>query len=250
MLAWVPPALISGPDPLSFLVLGILAGLLALDDTAFAQTWFGQPLPAAILTGYLFGDPLTGLAIGLPLQLVLAGNLPVGQTFTGDPTSAAVAAVAGVLMSGQTLAPGMGAGSLGSWQLMGWVILGAAFLSLVGHLFIQTERKANGLLMLEGHHSLRDGRLERIERLHVRCYLTTFGRGVGSGILFTVLLLKLWIPLFDQLPLFFRTALGLLPLLLPALGVGTLIDRYGLKSSWHWAGLGLIGTFLVARLWV
>ena len=102
---WVPAALISDPTWPSFLVLGLLAGILALDDTAFAQTWLGQPLPAAVIAGYLCGDPLTGLAVGLPLQLVLAGNLPVGQTFTGDPTSAAIAAVAGAILSGRHLPP-------------------------------------------------------------------------------------------------------------------------------------------------
>jgi mannose/fructose/N-acetylgalactosamine-specific phosphotransferase system component IIC len=247
MPPWVPLALVSGPDVLSLLFLGLFTGLLALDDTAFAQTWFGQPLPAALMAGYLCGDPLTGLAVGLPLQLVLAGNLPVGQTFTGDATGAAVAAVAGLLMSGNSLAPGLVLHGSGSWPLLGWAILGAGLLSLLGHLLIQAERKANGLLMLEGHHSLRDGRLSRIERLHVRCLATTFARGLLSGLLFIMVMLRGWLPLFDHLPAFFQTALGTLPLLLPALGVGTLIDRYGLKSSWRWAGLGLVGTFLVAR---
>ncbi len=101
MALWVPVALVSDPTWSSLLILGLLAGILALDDTALAQTWFGQPLPAAVLTGYLCGDPLTGLAVGLPLQLVLAGNLPIGQTFTGDSTSASIAAVAGAILAAE-----------------------------------------------------------------------------------------------------------------------------------------------------
>ena len=58
--------------------LAALAGILALDETAIAQTWFGQPLAAGVLTGFVVGDPVTGLAIALPLQIGLAGNLPVG----------------------------------------------------------------------------------------------------------------------------------------------------------------------------
>jgi mannose/fructose/N-acetylgalactosamine-specific phosphotransferase system component IIC len=247
MIPWDAAALVSDPSWLSFLILGLLAGVLALDDTAVAQTWFSQPLPAALLTGYVFGDPLTGLAVGLPLQLVLAGNLPVGQTFTGDPSSAAVAAVAGALLGGRPLSPVLPGNPIGSWQLLGWVILGAGILSLLGHLTIQAERRSHGLWMLEGIRSLRDGRLGRISRLHLRCLLTVFLRGFLSGILFVLLMIKLWLPLFAHLPSPLQGALGTLPVLLPGLGVGTMIDRYGLKSSWPWVGVGMVGTFMLVR---
>ena len=247
MALWVPVALVSDPTWSSLLILGLLAGILALDDTALAQTWFGQPLPAAVLTGYLCGDPLTGLAVGLPLQLVLAGNLPIGQTFTGDSTSATIAAVAGAILAGKHLPPVLVGNSAGTWQLLGWVILGAGLLSLLGHFFIQGERRANGIWMLEGLLSLRDGRLGRIEQLHIRCLLTTFLRGFGSGILFVLLMVRVWIPLFTHLPPALQNALGTLPLLLPGLGVGTMIERYGLKSSWPWVAAGMVCTFLVAH---
>jgi mannose/fructose/N-acetylgalactosamine-specific phosphotransferase system component IIC len=247
MAPWDGLIPVTDPSWLSFLILALVAGLLALDDTAFAQTWIGQPLPAAILTGYLCSDPLTGLAIGLPLQLVLAGNLPVGQTFTGDPTSATVAAVGGTVLSGTSLAPVPTGDPTGSWSLLGWVLLGAGLLSLLGHQLIQAERRSNGLMMMRGHISLRDGRLWRIEKLHLRCLLITFGRGFGSGFLFVIFILKVWLPLFEFLPAVVQAALGTLPLLLPGLGLGTMIDRYGFKSSWPWVGLGLVAMFLVAR---
>ncbi len=247
MVPWVPPGLISDPNLPALMILGLMAGLLALDDTALAQTWFGQPLPAAILTGYLFGDPVTGLAVGLPLQLVLAGNLPVGQTFTGDPTSATVAAVGGSLLAGRPLSPVSVADTAGTLPLLGWVLLGAGLLSMLGHPLIQAERRINGIWMLKGLHSLRDGRLARIENLHNRCLLTAFLRGLVSGILFTLVIHGVWVPLFAHLPSLLQTSLGTLPLLLPGLGVGTLIDRYGLKNSWHWMALGMVGAFFAAR---
>jgi mannose/fructose/N-acetylgalactosamine-specific phosphotransferase system component IIC len=126
-------------------------------------------------------------------------------------------------------------------------MLGAGLLSLLGHFLIQGERRVNGIWMLEGLRSLRDGRLGRIERLHIRCLLTTFLRGFTSGILFILFILRVWIPLFAHLPPTLQTALGTLPLLLPGLGVGTMIDRYGLKSSWPWVSGGLVCTFLVVH---
>ncbi len=51
MPLWVPAALIPDPTWSSFLILGLLSGFLALDDTASAQTWWGQPLPAAVMAG-------------------------------------------------------------------------------------------------------------------------------------------------------------------------------------------------------
>ena len=56
--------------------LALLAGCLALDETALAQTWLSQPLPAAILAGLVCGEPMAGLALGLPLQAWLALRPP------------------------------------------------------------------------------------------------------------------------------------------------------------------------------
>lgn len=243
MIPWAPPGLVLDPGFPALLALGLTAGLLALDDTALAQTWFGQPLPAAVVAGYLLGDPATGLAVGLPLQLVVAGNIPVGQTFTGDPGSAAVGAVGGALLAGRPLSPVFQTDAGSTLPLLGWVILGAGMMSLLGHPLIQAERRGNGVTMLEGLHSLRDGRLGRIERLHNRCLGATFLRGLLSGILFAFFTYAVWVPWFAHLPAMLRAALGTLPLLLPGLGVGTLIDRYGLKASWPWVGLGMVATY-------
>jgi mannose/fructose/N-acetylgalactosamine-specific phosphotransferase system component IIC len=110
-------AMVAPGDPgwLALLLLGALGGLLLLDDTALAQTWFSQPLPVAVLTGAFCGDPLTGLALGLPIQLILAGNLPVGQSFIGDPVPPMVAVVGAAVLAGDGLQPTLGA-AMGAWQ--------------------------------------------------------------------------------------------------------------------------------------
>jgi len=237
---------IGEPSWTSFLLLGLLAGLFSLDDTALVQSWFSQPLSLSVLTGAFCGDPLTGLAIGLPVQLVLAGNLPVGQSFIGDPVTSLVAVVGATILSGRSLAPALDIDVLSQVPFMGWMILAVALLSSAGHFMIQWERRLNSAWMLQGHRTLRDGRLSRIENIHARCLLTTFVRGFLTTVIL-LMLLRGWIQLFDQLPTVLRMALGMLPLLLPGLGIGNMIDRYGLRGSWMWLGSGALIAFMVTR---
>lgn len=225
-------------DLLRLLVVALLGGWLVLDDTSWSQTWFSQPLPAGLLTGLAAGDPLTGLAIGLPLQLVLVGNLPVGQSFVGDPTVAVVGAVSAAILSGHNLRSALVTGEFGL-PLLGWLILGAALLSLAGHFPVQAERRAHVVLMLQGHRTLRDGDLSRISRLHRRCLALTFLRGALGAVLATLLLARLWIPLLAMLPERIQAASGILAVLLPGLGLGTAIERYGFVRGLPWFALGL-----------
>ncbi len=245
----LPAVLVAGElSTSSALLLGLLAAFLVLDETSLAQTWFGQPLVAGLLTGLFCGDPLTGLAVGLPVQIVLAGNLPVGQTFTGDQAGGMVAVVGATILRGNSLVPALSAGAVPNLGLLGWLILAVGLLSTAGHFIVQAERRANTLWMLEGHRTMRDGSLGRIERLQVRCLGTTFTRGFLLGIIYLLLIHRIWIPLYEHLPHHVHLALGLLPMLLTGLGIGTMIDRYGLKRSWHWV-LGGLATTLAVGHW-
>ncbi|MCP4571915.1 MAG: hypothetical protein GY838_06135 [bacterium] len=238
--------LASDGDLLRLLAVALLGGWLTLDDTAWSQTWFSQPLPAGLLAGLIGGDPLTGLAIGLPLQLVLVGNLPVGQSFIGDPTVAVVGAVAAAVLSGHNLRSALVTGEFGL-PLLGWLILGAALLSLAGHLLVQAERRAHVPLMLQGHRTLRDGDLSRIQRLHRRSLALTFLRGALGALLATLFLARLWIPLLAVLPERVQAASGILAVLLPGLGLGVTIERYGVVRSLPWFALGLAAALATVR---
>ncbi len=247
-MPWLALTLVPDASVSSLALLALLAGLLALDDVALAQTWFSQPLPAALLTGFFCGDPMTGLAIGLPLQLILVVNLPVGQSFTGDPAVAVVAAVGATVLSGQNLTRTLTSVSSVEFGFTGWMILAAGILSAAGHYIIQAERRAHVLWMLEGHKTLRDGNLDRMAGLQGRCLAVTFLRGGIFAIMFLLFLLRIWIPLFEILPERLNHALGLLPWLLPGLGLGTLIDRYGTKKGWIWVLGGIILALGLTRL--
>jgi len=216
--------------------LALLAGCLALDETALAQTWLSQPLPAAILAGLVCGEPMAGLAVGLPLQLTLTMNLPVGQTVTGDAAGAVVAGVGGAVLAGRL--PASLAGGVGDPVLTGWLLLGTAIISLTGHPLVQVERRLHLVWMLQGRRTLRDGRLGRIERIQGLCVLATFLRGTLFGAAATLVVAGLWIPAYDALPTVLSPALAWLPWLAGALGLGSVFERYGLSPHWRWVTAG------------
>ncbi len=226
-------------------LLALLAMALALDDTAVAQTWLSQPLPAGILTGLVCGDLGAGLSVGLPLQLVLVGNLPVGQTFVGEPVSAVLAGVAALAWAKS--APG-GDGLPPPATLASWTVIGVALLSLAGHWVIRTERRLHLLWMLAGHRSLRDGDDRRIERLHLRCLAVTAIRGLVLTAVWLLLLRLFWLPAAARLPGSLVAVLQLVPWLAPGLAIGILIDRYGLRASGRWLIAGALAALLVALL--
>jgi mannose/fructose/N-acetylgalactosamine-specific phosphotransferase system component IIC len=223
--------------------LALLAGCLALDETALAQTWLSQPLPAAILAGLVCGEPMAGLAVGLPLQLALTMNLPVGQTVTGDAAGAAVAAVGGAVVAGRL--PAALAGGAGDPALTGWLLLGAALISLTGHPLIQAERRLHLVWMLQGGRTLRDGRLGRIVRIQGLCVLATFVRGALFGAAATLVVAGVWIPAYDALPPSLSPALAWLPWLAGALGLGAVFERYGLSRKWRWVAAGAAAGWLL-----
>ncbi len=247
-MPWLALTLVPEYPFTSLALLALLAGLLALDDVALGQTWFSQPLPAALLSGFFCGDPLTGLAIGLPLQLILVVNLPVGQSFTGDPSVAVVAAVGSTVLSGESLTRALTEVASADFGFTGWMILAAGLLSAAGHFIVQAERRAHVPWMLEGHRTLRDGNLGRMARIQARCLAGTFLRGSLFTTLFLLLLLKFWIPLYEVLPSRMHHTLAILPWLLPGLGLGTLIDRYGTGKAWAWVLGGVFLALAATRL--
>jgi len=218
----------------------MLGALLVLDETALAQTWFSQPLPAGILGGLIWGEPALGLALGLPLQLLAVGNLPVGQIFAGDKVTPLLGLVGAATAIGWDVsAPFAGTGP-GAGRL-GWLLVAAALGSMIGDGLVRWERRLHNALMLGGLRSLHDGRYERMERAHLRCLLTTALRGAVSTVSWCLLAIVIWLPLYDLLPARLTAALGLLPWLTPALAIGSLGELYGSRQGLRW----IVGGFLV-----
>jgi len=234
-----------------WLALGALGAALALDEHSLLQTWLSQPLPAVILAGLVVGDPAAGLVPGALMQLAVLGNLPVGASFRLDPGSAAVGVTAGAMLAGGR-APAVPVG-LETWTGASAAALGVlvalfALASLAGGWAVHLERRLRLGWMLGGYRSARDGDLGRLERLHGRCLVVTAMRGGLLTLVWTVVVLLAWRPVLDRLPGLAAAAFALLPLAVPALAAGTLLDRFGYRRSLPLVGVGAGVGFLVALL--
>lgn len=233
------PTLVS-PDTVwgAMALSALLGGVLCLDESALVQSWLSQPLPAALLTGLVWGRPDLGLALGVPLQLILAANLPVGQSFVGDAVTATVA----VTGAAAKLQPGPAGADPGfpDAALWGWLLLGVLLLSFAGHWIIAAERTAFGVWMHEGRLSLRDGDMRRLESLHRRCLMLTFLRGAVLSVLFLVLVQEIWLPLLRAAGPFCGRWAAWLPLLLCGAGLGSLWERFNMRRAWVWVAAGML----------
>lgn len=231
-------------EPQVWGLVAALGAVLALDDTAFAQTWLSLPAVAGLLTGLVLGDPLAGLAVGVLCQCVMLGNLPVGVSVALDPVTAVIGVTAGAIVAGFTPAGLLAPGEAARW---GWLLLACCLASLAGHAVIAGERRLHLAWMQEGARTLRDGKVARVERLHVRCLLVTAVRGALLATIWAAATLVLWLPLFAGLPAAAVTALALLPVAAPGFAVGTIIERFGYRAATPAVALWGVAAFLATR---
>ncbi|MBN2566230.1 MAG: PTS sugar transporter subunit IIC, partial [Candidatus Eisenbacteria bacterium] len=115
--------------------LSLLAGALALDETALLQLMISQPLVAGSLAGLATGDVALGLTIGATLQLVWIGVLPVGSAPFPDGAVAGVAAVGVGALLGRA---GVGYGVTLATSVLTGVVAGSA-----GQPVISMARRVN-----------------------------------------------------------------------------------------------------------
>ena len=128
------------------------------------------------------------------------------------------------------------------------LLLGAAAVSLAGHPLVQGERRLHLVWMLEGRHTLRDGKLGRVEAIHGRCLLTAFVRGGLFAALALLAMAAVWLPLYAHLPHALGFGFAWLPWLAAALGLGAVFERYGARRHWGWLGAGLGAGWLLGAL--
>lgn len=225
---------------LAWLGLAVLGAVLAVDETAFAQTWLSQPLPAALLAGLVVGEPAAALAPGVLMQLLVLGNLPVGMASSQDASSATVGVVGGALIAGWS--PDLATGTFG-WQL-GLMLVAMAAASAAGGRLVTLERRSHLAWKLAAYRELRDGDFGVVDRLHRRALRACALRGAGASLLFAVLVGLGWPAVVAAMPDAGQKVLALAPWLVLPLAVGAMSDRMGHRRAAPW----LLGTLAVGLL--
>jgi PTS system mannose-specific IIC component len=92
---------------LSYLAVGILAGLAAVERKGFLQAMISRPIAIAPLAGWALGDLQGGLLVGAPLELFWLGAVNLGAALPVNETLGAVAAAGGAVVAGKVLGTGV-----------------------------------------------------------------------------------------------------------------------------------------------
>jgi PTS system mannose-specific IIC component len=206
-------------EPLTFLVLVLLGGVIAVDGTSLGQFMISRPFVAATLAGLVVGDPVSGAALGLMLEAFHLTVLPVGAAKypEGGP-----AAVAGSAVYASAASPA---------SAMVLTILLVLLLEYVGGESVRHLRQMNVKLVTVEHRPQLSARL--LERRHWMAIGLDFLRGcvlVAGGVVVVSLASTYLYPLWgfgEELP----------QLLLIGIVAGLLVSAVALVGSRLWFAL-------------
>jgi PTS system mannose-specific IIC component len=90
-----------------YLVLGLIAGLAAVERKGFLQAMLSRPIALAPLAGLALGDAAGGLAVAPPLELLWLGAVNLGAALPVHEALATAAIAGGAVLAGQALGTGV-----------------------------------------------------------------------------------------------------------------------------------------------
>jgi len=109
------------------------------------------------------------------------------------------------------------------------VLMAAA--SHLGGILVSLQRRAHLAWKLAVYREIRDGGFEVVEDLHRRALRTAAARGAALSLTWAVIVALIWSPLTGVVPAFAQEVLGLVPILVVPLAVGSLSDRFGHRRA-------------------
>ncbi len=207
---------------LQCLLVGIWAGFCGLD--AFGpQFQFRKPLLAGTVTGLLLGDLRTGLVVGGTLELMWLGVNAVGAYTPPDVTTGAIVGTAIAVLTDGDVSIGVTAA------------IPAATLMQQGIVLLKTIRNVfNGW----AEKLAEDGNFRKLDQLQlygvlltyfmyaIPCFVTVYA---GSAAIQSLL---------DVIPAWILTGLNVASKMIPAIGLGMLLNYMLKKNNWQYLVLG------------
>jgi mannose/fructose/N-acetylgalactosamine-specific phosphotransferase system component IIC len=219
---------------MSWIGLGLVGGIVALDSTSCAQSMISRPIVAGPLMGLVLGDPAAGATVGAVLEVFHLGILPIGAARYPEAGTAAVAAT-----WAYTSADAMQAGAL---------LLAVAFALLWERLTGASVVKFREL----NDHVLRAGTapptIRAVQGRHLFAILLDFLRGAVMCLLGGAIGAALVQLTVASWPLGEPAARGLMIVALVTVGAGALTIFGGWRERWRLFVTGLGSGLLLLAL--
>jgi PTS system mannose-specific IIC component len=92
---------------LGYLVLGLVAGLAAVERKGFLQAMLSRPIALAPVAGWALGDVRGGVLVAAPLELFWLGAVNLGAALPVHESLGAAAIAGGAVLAGRALGTGV-----------------------------------------------------------------------------------------------------------------------------------------------
>ncbi len=92
---------------MGYLVLGLLAGLAAVERKGFLQAMLSRPVALAPLVGWALGDTAGGLLLAPPLELFWLGAVNLGAALPAHEALGTATIAGGAVLAGRALGTGV-----------------------------------------------------------------------------------------------------------------------------------------------
>ncbi len=224
----------------SVIASSLLGGILAVDYRSSLRLMISQPICGGAIAGLVLGDPYNGLLAGTLLQVIFLGHIAIRGGKTPDLPLGGVVASSLYITVGRKLG--------GDQSLEGLVLFWSIFISVMkavaGQIFYELWERRSAALTDKAFDYARRGSLRRASAIHLSMLFFHF--------LFGVIVLLIVLPAGG---VFVKYAAlgseswaghspGAFRILLPFIGVGSLVRMHKTKPHLFWFGSGFFVTMI------
>jgi mannose/fructose/N-acetylgalactosamine-specific phosphotransferase system component IIC len=211
----------------------LLGGVVALDNTEAFQTMLSQPLLVGPAVGLLLSDLEGGLRMGILLQLAYLWVMPIGTADLPDPSVGSLVGCAGYVLLGR-LFPDK------PYVLLFLVLLFTILFSQFCGWGLIQQRRLNRKLLPRADVCAEKADTRGLSRLFLWGLGLSFLRGMAFSVLGLVCILVLLKPLMNLLNPVTDLHLPNLQTALWGWGTGTMIYLFGRKGNLLWSACGVV----------